>query len=220
MNISQYKTFIFDCDGVILDSNKLKTSAFYHCVESYGRETADRFVQYHIANGGVSRYKKFDYFFSDILGVPVNISEKRYLLELYARIVRVGLMTCDIAPSLYALRKKTPDAVWMVASGGDQSELREIFDARNLSVLFDGGIFGSPDDKRDIVKREVSSSALMKPALLIGDSQLDHKVAKAEDIDFVFVYKWSEFSQWQAYCKENNILCIPDLVELNQNHSS
>jgi len=216
MNIRKYNTYIFDCDGVILDSNKLKTSAFYHAVESYGKQAAEYFVQYHIANGGVSRYRKIDYFFSDILNISVEACEKDRVLALYAHLVREGLMNCEIASGLYALRKKFPEAVWMVASGGDQKELREVFEARNLSRLFDGGIFGSPDDKDAIVKREKTSSHFTAPAVFIGDSQLDHRVAKQEGIDFVFVYKWSEFLQWKNYCEENKIFYVQDLEGLNQ----
>jgi len=216
MNLCKYNTYIFDCDGVILDSNKLKSSAFYHAVESYGDQVAERFVQYHIANGGVSRYKKFDYFFSDILNISVETREKERVLVLYADLVRDGLMKCEIASGLYSLRKKFPEPVWMVASGGDQKELREVFEARDLSQLFDGGVFGSPDDKDVIVKREKLSPDFVSPAIFIGDSQLDHKVAKQEGIDFVFAYKWSEFSQWQSYCEENKIFSVRDLTELSQ----
>ena len=216
MNICKYNTYIFDCDGVILDSNKLKTNAFYLAVESYGEQVAERFVQYHTANGGVSRYKKIDYLFSDILNISVETCEKERVLSLYAQLVKEGLMKCEISSGLYALRKQFPEAVWMVASGGDQKELREVFEARNLSQLFDGGIFGSPDDKDAIVKREKSSPNFISPAIFIGDSQLDHKVARQEGIDFVFVYKWSELSQWQSYCEENKIFSVRDLAELSR----
>ncbi|SIS47274.1 HAD family hydrolase [Neptunomonas antarctica] len=215
MNLRKYNTFIFDCDGVLLDSNRLKTAAFYQAVESYGDQAAEKFIQYHIENGGVSRYKKIDYFFNDILKVTIENFEKERVLELYAHLVRDGLMKCKVASGLHALRKKYPATLWMVASGGDQKELREVFEARNLYQLFDGGIFGSPDDKGLIVKREKESVNFLHPAVFFGDSQLDHKVAKQEDIDFIFVHEWTEFSQWKKYCDEHQVLSINNLAEIS-----
>ena len=62
-DVSQYATCVFDCDGVVLDSNQIKTQAFYNATQSYGHEFADQLVNYHLKNGGVSRYEKFEYFF-------------------------------------------------------------------------------------------------------------------------------------------------------------
>ena len=47
MDISQYATLIFDCDGVILDSNKIKTTAFYNTALPYGEDAAEALVNYH-----------------------------------------------------------------------------------------------------------------------------------------------------------------------------
>jgi len=63
-----YKSWIFDCDGVLLDSNRVKTEAFHSAVLDYGCEYADRLVAYHVEHGGISRFKKFEYFFDNILG--------------------------------------------------------------------------------------------------------------------------------------------------------
>ena len=35
IDIDDYDVFIFDCDGVILDSNKLKSEAFEHAFAEY-----------------------------------------------------------------------------------------------------------------------------------------------------------------------------------------
>ena len=61
-NLKSYKNLIFDCDGIILNSNKIKTEAFKEVVYHYGKEAAEELVQFHIMNGGISRYEKFNYF--------------------------------------------------------------------------------------------------------------------------------------------------------------
>ena len=53
--IKEYKTIIFDCDGVILNSNKIKTQAFYETAKKYGHEFAQRLVEHHLLNSGMSQ---------------------------------------------------------------------------------------------------------------------------------------------------------------------
>ena len=48
-----YKTWIFDCDGVLLDSNQVKTQAMWETAKPFGESEASRLVAYHKANGGV-----------------------------------------------------------------------------------------------------------------------------------------------------------------------
>jgi len=59
--ITIYKTLVFDCDGVVLNSNKIKTQAFYEATKQFGHESAQALVDYHVANGGISRYAKFEW---------------------------------------------------------------------------------------------------------------------------------------------------------------
>ena len=65
-NLKLYKNLIFDCDGIIFNSNKIKTEAFKEVVSHYGNEAAKELVKFHVMNGGISRYKKFNYFFETI----------------------------------------------------------------------------------------------------------------------------------------------------------
>ena len=56
--MKNYSHLFFDCDGVILNSNKVKTNAFYKIALEYGDESAKKLVNYHIQNGGISLYTK------------------------------------------------------------------------------------------------------------------------------------------------------------------
>ncbi len=87
----------------------------------------------------------------------------------------------------------------MIVSGGDQGELREVFEARGLSHYFSGGIFGSPTDKQEILSRELNCGNLVLPAVFLGDSRYDYESAMKFGLDFVFISQWTEFSGWQEY---------------------
>ena len=55
--LSNYKMIIFDCDGVILDSNEAKSEAFRSCLAHEDRVHVDEFITYHEKNQGISRFK-------------------------------------------------------------------------------------------------------------------------------------------------------------------
>lgn len=212
MKLENYRTFVFDCDGVILNSNKVKTDAFYQAALPFGEDAAKQLVKHHVANGGISRYKKFEWFIREI--VPSAEADINTLLSSYANFVRDGLLTCDIAEGLEELREKTAQANWLIVSGGDQSELREIFALRGLTKLFDGGIFGSPDSKDTILEREIASANIRKEAIFIGDSRYDHIASSNAGLDFVFLSKWSEFTDWKQYCEVNDISVLSAVSSL------
>ena len=216
-----YTTLVFDCDGVVLDSNRIKTEAFRSAALPWGAAAAEALVAHHTAHGGVSRYAKFAHFLDHILpehasgGVPGRDGPGlEELLAAYAGAVRAGLMSCAVAEGLEALRAATPGARWLIVSGGDQAELREIFAARGLAAHFDGGIFGSPDTKHDILARELATGTIRSPALFLGDSRLDHEAAARAGLDFVFVSGWSEFAGWQEHVRRHALPVVPDLAAL------
>lgn len=214
MILQDYKTLVFDCDGVVLDSNRVKTEAFRLAALPYGEAAAQALVAWHVANGGISRYRKFEHFLSEIVPAGAAGPDLQELLTSYAAHVRDGLMTCAIAPGLEELRAATPQARWLIVSGGDQAELREIFAARGIDHFFDGGIFGSPDNKDVILTREQEMGNITQPALFLGDSTYDHQAARNAGLDFIFAFGWTEVVCWSDYTEIHQIDIIKQVVDL------
>lgn len=215
--LADYDTLVFDCDGVLLDSNQVKTEAFRSAALPYGEAAAEALVAHHVANGGISRYRKFEYFLSDI--VPAYAPEQigpglETLLNAYGDAVREGLMRCAVAEGLEALRAQTAQQRWLIVSGGDQAELRDLFAARGLKHLFDGGIFGSPDNKDTILAREQHAGTIGNNALFLGDSTYDHRAATTAGLDFIFVSGWSEVPAWETYVEKHKLTTVTALGDL------
>ncbi len=205
INIKKYNTFVFDCDGVVLNSNKVKTEAYYKTILPYGEEAASEFIDYHVRHGGVSRFKKFEYFLKNIVKEKPTTSKLEKLLQAYASEVINGLLNCEIAQGLKKFRKITSNKKWLLVSGGKQQELKTVFSKRGIDNLFNGGIFGSPDAKEEILKREIEKRNIVFPALFIGDTEYDYKASSAFNLDFLFLYEWSEFKDWKEYFNDKDV---------------
>ena len=222
-----YSALVFDCDGVVLNSNTIKAEAFRRVTLPFGEPASSALVNFHTQNGGVSRYAKFQHFVDSILPThapDVIVGDRsaflHSLLARFATEVKAGLLQCEVASGLMELRQAMHDTSWLIVCGGDQAELREVFEQRDLAQYFDGGIYGSPKDKHSIVADLLEAGEIQRPALFLGDSRLDHEVAKTFGLDFVFVYHWTEFTDWLEYCRMNAITVIPSVSDLIQNMSA
>ena len=223
--MKKYKSIIFDCDGVILNSNKIKTASFKKILKRFNTDAVAEFIDYHENNGGISRYKKIDHFLVNILPkYSESLSNKNdllfSLLEDYGKECRNSLYNCEVTIGLEELKTVTQNIPWAIVSGGDQKELRDVFKYKKLSKFFNGGIFGSPENKIDIVKRIIKEGLINYPALFLGDSKLDYIVAKNLNIDFLFVTDWTDFKDFNYYCKTNSINkinSVSDLIRIFKN---
>jgi phosphoglycolate phosphatase-like HAD superfamily hydrolase len=216
INIKQYKTIVFDSDGVVLNSNQTKIDAYFETAKKLGGSDAQAqaLVDYHIALGGISRYVKFEYYLQEVLHQEATEAAIQQYLDVFGNILDSTMMTCEVSPVLLDLKQATPEAAWILLSGGDQSELRTIFKRRKLDDLFDGGIFGSPDDKDKVLAREKANGNLQFPALFVGDSRYDHQAATRAGLDFIFLSAWTDVPNWKTYCVENKVTVLDHLAQL------
>lgn len=207
IEINKYKTIVFDCDGVILDSNITKIDSYFRTAKKLGGTDtqAQALVDHHVKFGGISRYPKFVWYIEEVLKQTATKEAVQEYLEAFSLAVTKGLMRCKIADGLQRLRDATPNTNWLVVSGGDQQEIRELFDKRGLTDLFNGGLFGSPDNKDEIFEREKANGNIQMPALFIGDSKYDYESSTRAGLDFVFLSDWTDVPNWEYFCAENKI---------------
>lgn len=214
IDLKQYKTLAFDCDGVVLNSNMVRAKAFYNCALQYGKEHAEALEAYHILHGGVSRYVKFEVLLRDMVKTRVTKEAIQKLLQQFTTEAVKGLLKCDIAAGLEELREATPHANWILVSGADEKELRDVFKQRGIAKWFDGGIYGSPLDKDQILERELARANCHIPALFFGDSQYDVEASTGAGLKSVFVSQWTDMKGWQQYCKANDVFVINGFEQL------
>lgn len=215
--LSKYATWLLDCDGVLLDSNRVKTDAFREVALEFGRPAADALVAHHVEHGGVSRYVKFRHFQESILGQPFDERLQARLLSRFSTETKALLCECPITEGceelLGALHRQ---ATAIVVSGGDQDDLREVLGRRGLAGHF-AAIYGSPRTKLEIVEALRASGESSQPVVFVGDSRADHEAADHAGADFIFVHAYSEFVGWPEYTAQRpSIVVVATLAELLQ----
>ncbi len=195
IDIDDYDVFIFDCDGVILDSNILKSEAFEHALTLEDKSDVERLIQYHKDNGGISRYEKFDYFYTEICPSLHKDLKVKQALKSFAQKVSEDMLKVDVIPGILDFLKKISllNKKIFVNSGSDETELNDIFKARNLASHFEK-IFGSPSNKVQNIERISYFNKIDERAIFFGDSISDHNAAKEFGMEFVFI---SGYSEWK-----------------------
>lgn len=206
MELSNYKTWCFDCDGVLLDSNQLKSDSFYEVALPYGERNAQALVEYNNLHGGISRFEKFKYFLETILEKKTFEKELESALKKFSSLVCEKLISCSETSGVRSFLDSLPgDTKKYVVSGGAQAELQYVFQQRGLDAYFDG-IFGSPDSKEVIMSSIIKSGVIEYPAVFVGDSRYDYEISSKFNIDFLFITQYSEFIEWELYFADKNII--------------
>ncbi len=194
------KNIIFDFDGVILDSVPIKTEAFRTLFESFPEEEVDQLIAYHLKNGGVSRYEKIHYFFEKIHSQLITDSEVLMYAQQYSKLTKEELCNSKylIADSLCFIQTNYKKINMHIASGADESDLKEICRAQGLDKYF-LSIHGAPEKKDKIVRSilEVNNYHIEK-TILIGDSINDYHAAKTNKLQF-FGYNNIELHNKEFY---------------------
>ncbi len=214
MELSKYKTWFFDCDGVLLDSNQLKSESFNEVALPYGKENAQALVECNKRLGGVTRFEKFRYFFETILEKKSFEKELEKALYNFSTLVCEKLISCPETSGVRDFLSRLPtNTRKYVVSGGAQSEIQYVFKQRGLDIYFNG-IYGSPNSKEVIMSNRVRSSDMQYPAVFIGDSRYDYEIAMRFNLDFFFMTRYTEFKDWKSYFVDKRVKIIESFNDL------
>lgn len=176
---------VFDCDGVILDSVPVKTRAFGRVMEPFGPEARDRFLMYHKVHGGVSRYKKFEWFFTEVLGKTITPQESEDMGNLFSEYALDELRRCELVPGIQETLDSWHGKLPMfICSGAPHEEVQAVLRERGLDRYFNG-IYGSPPAKAVLLGQIVAGQKL-DPAdvLMVGDAPTDRDAAEIVGTQF------------------------------------
>lgn len=204
------KIWVFDCDGVLLDSNKIKTEAFRELALEYKVPDLEGFVEFHRRNGGMSRFLKIETLLRDYLQQSDYQEELKKGVDRYGHLVRKKLSTCAEGEGLRDFLNTLPkDSQSYVISGALETEVQEVLEEKDLASYFKE-IYGSPLNKIENLQklRKLTQSPLGAEATFIGDSITDYKAAKEFGMNFIFFYGLTEWDDWETFFKDKEEVLI------------
>ena len=209
---------VFDCDGVILDSNESKlfalkaTLTYLGCPKSFIIWAVEEFR----CNFGRTRTAHFQVFtkYRCSSGFILDESLRNNFLDYYGRKVRELYASCPIIDETYLFLTQRSVNVVYVVSASDQGELRELLPLR-VNGIDPQKIYGGPTQKfQNII--EVADLVEAKNITFYGDSVQDAKAAIQAGVTFIGLYKYSaDPDSLKYFCKQNNLLIFKSCLEIN-----
>ncbi len=186
-HIDRYKSFFFDFDGVIIDSVNIKTRAFGELFKDYGEDVVGKVVDYHLNNGGVSRYEKFKYYYKNILNKEITPEIINDLDKRYSRLVVEKVVEAPFIKGAMDFIKKINQSGrdCFIISATPKKEIEDITMSRQIDKYFKE-IVGSPRTKKENLKYLLDKYDIdFEKAIYFGDARSDYEAAEEENIDFI-----------------------------------
>ena len=179
------RALLFDFDGVILESADIKTEAFRELFRGYP-EKIEAITNYHLFNGGLSRYVKLRYIYNRILGMELSGEKEVGLARDFSGIVVEKVLA---APFVDGARKFLDEMAGryraFIVSGTPTEELDVIIRARGLSGFFEE-VHGSPAAKVDLINDILRRHGFgREEAVYVGDAESDRIAAEKTKIAFI-----------------------------------
>ncbi len=192
------KIIVFDFDGTLIDSNRLKHDAFFKLFpDDAHHASAVREVLAQI--GEASRYEIIGKILARLGRRPTDLQgDVNQLADRYNAIVLDGAKRCSEIPGAgHTLKSLVPAYRLYVSSTTPESPLKEIIRFRGWTALF-SGIFGYPRKKSATLRRILQTENVDgKAVLVVGDGESDRKAALENGCLFLHVDATFDFDNFQ-----------------------
>ena len=206
------KAIFYDFDGVIKQSTDVKAQAFYDLYLPYGQDIADKVVDHHNLNGGVSRYEKFVYYHKNYLSIDLDKDELEFWASKFSDMVLKKVIDSPyVKHAEKQITKLSSQLKQFVITGTPQSEIDFIIEELGINSYF-VEVCGSPNSKI------FWSNYLMKKynlnnnnVLFIGDSPTDYKAATECKLHFLLINN----KENSFFFNDIDVLKTDDLNDLN-----
>ena len=213
------KAIIFDFDGVIINSVKIKDNAFKQVVKNYPKKVKNLFFKYHRKNLGKSRYMKFEYLLKTLIKEKYKKKDIEDLSNKFNKIILNKIIRLKLNRGVLSFLKKNKSKFkYFISSGTPEKELKYIIKNKGIEKFF-SKIYGSPKEKYKHIEEIVKTFNLKKKNIVfVGDGLSDLKAAKKMKLNFIQVgnnfksknekFKIKYFYQLEKLIESKNILNI------------
>ncbi|MDA8920562.1 HAD hydrolase-like protein [Porticoccaceae bacterium] len=210
---------LFDCDGVLLDSNKLKIQALADALFAVGasKEFTGLATENFRRNFGISRldhFKTFESIESESFTLTARLSAQA--ISIYSeKVVSLYRECANITATEDYISGLPSDEDIFVVSASDQNELRSILPSR-FSKVWAINIFGGPTSKIDNIGNILADRS-RENAVLYGDSIHDAQAAKFHGIEFYGVSQYAaDADALCVFCGDHNMPVVENCMQIKR----
>lgn len=207
--IKDFNNFIFDFDGVILNSVEIKNQVFYKFFLKYGDSIAKKIFNYHVQNLGIDRFIKFEHIFNNI--IKTKISDKDKLFDTFSDYIMKELFEAQLVNGIEIFLKNLNlnFKKCFILSAAPQIELQILLKKNHISNLFINYL-GSPNNKYENFNLLLLENDFnINKTIYFGDSVSDYKFAYTNNLKFISVG-----NELKKYKLSSNYLNILDFDEI------
>lgn len=182
---NKIELIILDFDGVVIESNNIKTQAFEKVFSRFP-QYKEAMMQFHYENISISRVEKFNYL-ATLMGRSADSKLKNDLANKFAQHVLEDILTVPLVEGAEKFLKIYKGQIPLyLASVTPAHELNNILEKRDLLHWFDG-VYGCPPWTKANAILDILSRNSINPSngLLIGDSAGDQQAAIETGIQFI-----------------------------------
>lgn len=186
-NINNILSVFWDFDGVLMNSNAFRDKGFELVLADYPKGQVKQLMNFHQANGGLSRYVKFRYFFEEVRGEKITKKEVQVWAAKFSEIMLDNLVdeSLLIKETNVFVKANYQKYNMHIVSGSDGNELRKICKGVGINHYFES-IEGSPTPKIELVADILEKKKYdPRSCVLIGDSKNDYDAAQANGLYFI-----------------------------------
>lgn len=207
------KAFILDYDGVIAESNDIKTFAFRDLFRNETEENIEKLISFHISNEGISRIEKINYFYTKILRKEISDDELSSLSLCFSKLVKNKVIACKKVEGVRKfLKNNSFKYKFFISTGTPTNEMKYILEQTDMEIYFQE-ILGSPETKIEHISFILKKYKYKEEELIfIGDSKTDLLAAKKYKIKFI-LRSHEQNSEIASFHKGQKIKNFNELTE-------
>jgi phosphoglycolate phosphatase-like HAD superfamily hydrolase len=203
------KIICLDFDGVVVDSNSIKSEAFIEIFEPY-QDKIIEIKKFQQKNESLSRFIKFEHIAKNILMLEMPEKIISEWLKIYSNLTIEKVSRCNeingALDFINYFKKLVP--IYLI-SATPLDDLNIIINKRGYSDLFKK-IYGSPLKKQDALKEIINSEHINHTDIIfIGDSQSD--LIAANEVNICF-YVFNSGRKFENFVNYNNFEALKQKI--------
>lgn len=198
--------FVFDKDGVLVDSEPIKLALFERMFDDVDPARMQAIRSFNRSNVGLARKDKLRHILGEILRVESLEEQIDDYLDRSYHFIREALVRAPAVPGVVEFIMESPNRKF-VCSAAIAPEVDDQLVSLSLTDAFEG-VYAFPHKKAEVLRRLKEEHR--RPVVFWGDTTLDLHAARQAGVTFIGVQKAGQ----QTFANHPRVATIADFRDV------